>query len=130
MSKAPRAKLQGLIAPPPSHNHASEQSPDDVPAQLHDADVPDALPEPRRAEITAAAPRSAARLGRARGKSATETELQDYAHRSLYAKPETLDLIRKIAFEERTSAQALYREGLLLMLRERGLYKDKTSDDV
>ncbi|MCK2056989.1 hypothetical protein [Methylobacterium sp. 37f] len=52
------------------------------------------------------------------------------AHRSLYAKPETLDLIREIAFRERISAQSLYREGLLLMLQSRGHYEDKGLEDV
>ncbi|MHC2021331.1 hypothetical protein [Methylobacterium sp. CM6247] len=52
------------------------------------------------------------------------------AHRSLYASPETLDLIRQIAYEERISAQRLYREGLLMMLQARGHYGNKTVDDV
>ena len=128
MSKPQRPKLQGLIAPAPSHNRVVEQAPDDVVAQLHDADVPAAAPEPQ--EPAAPAPRPAARSSRSSVKQAPEPELKDYAHRSLYAKPETLDLIREIAFKERVSAQALYREGLFLMLRERGHYKDKTVDDV
>ena len=52
------------------------------------------------------------------------------AHRSLYARPETLDLIREIAFRDRVSAQSLYREGLLLMLRQRGYFLNKGIDDV
>lgn len=128
MSKPQRPKLQGLITPAPSHNRATEQAPDDVVAQLHDADVPAAAPDPE--EPDAPAPRPAARSGRSKAKQAAEPELKDYAHRSLYAKPETLELIREIAFKERISAQALYREGLFLMLRKRGHYKDKTIDDV
>ncbi|TXN01390.1 hypothetical protein FV222_10760 [Methylobacterium sp. WL103] len=81
-------------------------------------------------EAEAAVPRPTGRARRTKGKAAPEPELKDYAHRSLYAKPETLDLIREIAFKERISAQALYREGLFLMLRKRGHYKDKHIDDV
>lgn len=128
MSKPSRPKLQGLITPAPSHNHVSEQARDDVIAQLHDTDVPAAVPEPLEPDVPA--PRAVARSGRTRVKQAAEPEVKDYAHRSLYAKPETLELIRQIAFEERISAQALYREGLFLMLRKRGHFKDKSLDDV
>jgi hypothetical protein len=48
----------------------------------------------------------------------------------LYTSAETFDLIRQIAFHEKTSAQALYREGLLLMLQRRGHYIGKTNEDV
>ncbi|GJD73850.1 hypothetical protein CFIICLFH_2080 [Methylobacterium goesingense] len=51
-------------------------------------------------------------------------------HRSLYAKPETFDLIRRLAFETNTTAQALYREGLLLMLQKRGHAQGKSSEDI
>lgn len=128
MSKSRRTKLTGLVAAAPSHNHATTHLRDDVPTQLHDDDVPAALPEPQKPETSA--PQPAPRSARVKGKQAAETELKDYAHRSLYAKPETLELIRQIAFNKRVSAQHLYREGLLLMLQEHGHYEDKTIDDV
>ncbi|MGC5781757.1 hypothetical protein [Methylobacterium sp. NFXW15] len=51
-------------------------------------------------------------------------------HVSLYAAPETFDAIKRLALDNRTTAQALYRRGLLLMLQENGLYLDKSEEDV
>lgn len=107
---------------PHSHNNVNEQTRDHVTKQLHDDDIPVVLED--KTPPAKEAPR------RGRKPQAAEAESKDYAHRSLYARPETLDLIREIAFKDRTSAQALYREGLLLMLKERGHYQDKTVDDV
>lgn len=128
MTKSLRRNLQGLITPSPSHNRVIEQSRENVGAQLHDADVPAALPELQEPEIRA--PQPTARSGRKKVERSAEPESKDYVHRSLYARPETLELIREIAFKERISAQSLYREGLFLMLRARGHYEDKTIDDV
>lgn len=100
MRKSSRPKLPGVFEAQ-SHNHTGALSPDSASEQLRDGDVPTPSPDTK-----------------------------DYAHRSLYARPETLELIRELAFKERTSAQALYREGLFLMLRERGEFLDKTKDDV
>lgn len=125
-SKSGRSSLQGLVKPAQSHDHASEHVRGDVSAHLSDEDVPTISPDP---DPAAPAPR-AARMPRGAKVKPAEPELKDYAHRSLYAKPETLELIRRIAFEEHTSAQALYREGLFLMLRKRGYYRDKTLHDV
>lgn len=127
MRKPPRPKLQGLIEPP-AHSHITEQSHGSVTEQLHDDDVPAVSPEPAQESEA-----SSRRRGSGRGRASTQAdspEFKDYAHRSLYARPETLDLIRELAFKERKSAQALYREGLFLMLRERGLFEGKTEDDV
>lgn len=121
MTKRPRPSLQGIIqAKPP--DHISKQLPDKVIEQLRDDDVPAVLPD------TAPGP-EATETKRTKGRNAGN-ELKDYAHRSLYARPETLELIRELAFKDRTSAQALYREGLFLMLRKRGQFLDKTVDDV
>ncbi|WP_238262554.1 hypothetical protein [Methylobacterium mesophilicum] len=54
----------------------------------------------------------------------------DYDQRSLYARPETFELIRKLAFEKRTTMQALYREGLFLMLQRHGQVQGKRVDDM
>ena len=51
-------------------------------------------------------------------------------HVSLYASPGTLKLIKQTALDEDTTAQALYREGLLRMLQARGLYRGKTVADI
>ena len=84
------------------------QAPDDVPAQLRDDEIPG---------------------GRSQGRAARGTREGD-AHRSLYAKPETFDLIRRLAFETNTTAQALYREGLLLMLQKRGQAQGRDPEDI
>ncbi|MER2268210.1 hypothetical protein [Methylobacterium oxalidis] len=108
------------MTPAVSPDRATEQAPDRVRPQLLDADVPpskqlSALPTSERDPTSA-------KLTRAIGPS--------HAHRSLYARPETLDLIREIAFKNHISAQSLYREGLLMMLQKRGFYLDKRIDDV
>lgn len=125
MKKRSRPKLQGIIEPP-THNHITKQSHDSVNPGLLDGDVPTA---DATTEADASAPYPASDTGRTKGRN-TGGELKDYAHRSLYARPETLELIRELAFKERKSAQALYREGLFLMLRERGCFQDKTVDDI
>lgn len=127
MRKPSRPKLQGLIEPP-SHNHITTQAHDSVTKQLRDDDVPAVIPDPVQEPDASSRHRSPG-AGRASAQ-AGGAELKDYAHRSLYARPETLDLIRELAFKERKSAQALYREGLFLMLRARGLFEGKTEDDV
>jgi hypothetical protein len=114
-----------MIKPAVPHSDVNMQSHNNGIAQLNDDDVP--------AADAISSPAPVARPGRAKAKAKTRPEPEDMsemAHRSLYARPETLDLIRRIAFEERISAQALYREGLFLMLRKRGHYKDKSLDDV
>ena len=118
--KAPSLAGSGIIKPRPVA--APEIRDDEIPAAepntLPDLDaVPEATVEPTPAK---------------RGKMAKrqDVEPKELAQRPLYAKPETLDLIRTIAFEKRTTAQALYREGLFLMLRKHGYFKDKTLNDV
>lgn len=101
MRKPSRPKLPNVFESK-SHNHITEQSHDNVSEQLRDDDVPT---------------------------PATDTP-KDYAHRSLYARKETFDKIRRLAFESGISAQALYREGLFLMLQKRGIFQDETIDDV
>ncbi len=65
--------------------------------------------------------------GRAGYKTRTRVEKP---HVSLYAAPETLKAIKRLALDNDTTAQALYREGLLLMLQKYGLYLDKGLEDV
>ncbi|MCJ2085463.1 hypothetical protein MKK88_05570 [Methylobacterium sp. E-005] len=108
MSKPPVPKLsqQGIFGK--AHNHATTQTPDDAPAQLRDDEIPG---------------------GKGQGRAARGTREGD-AHRSLYAKPETFDLIRRLAFEKNTTAQALYREGLLLMLQKHGQAPGRDPEDI
>lgn len=127
MKKRSRPKLQGIIEPP-AHDHISKQSHNNMAEQLRDGDVPAVIPEAAQEPDASGRHRSPG-TGRASAQ-AGGAELKDYAHRSLYARPETLELIRELAFKERKSAQALYREGLFLMLRARGLFDGKTEDDV
>lgn len=136
MSKFKRPSLDGLVKAPTQHNSVSEHSHNHVITQLRDDEVPDAVsvalstpPEPAQEPKTAPASTKARGRGNVKSKSVAD-ENAGMAHRSLYAKPETLDLIREIAFKERISAQSLYREGLLLMLQGRGHLKGKTVDDV
>lgn len=125
MSKIPRPSLKGTMSAA-SHNHASAQAHEQAVAQLHDADVPSVSAD---LKSETPLPRPAARSSRTKAK-AVEPELKDYAHRSLYARPETFDLIRELAFTKRTSAQALYREGLFLMLKAHGKLDGKKLDDM
>lgn len=108
MSKPPVPKLsqQGIFGKP--RDHATTQLPDDAPAQLRDDEIPG---------------------GKGQGRAARGTREGD-AHRSLYAKPETFDLIRRLAFEKNTTAQALYREGLLLMLQKHGHAVAKDAEEI
>ncbi len=98
MSKPPVRKLaaEGIFGKP--RDHITTHSTEDVPVQLRDEEIPG---------------------GKSKGRAARGTREGD-AHRSLYAKPETFELIRRLAFETDTTAQALYREGLLLMLQKHG----------
>ena len=108
VSKPPVRKLseQGIFSKP--RDHIATQSPDDAPAQLRDDEIPG---------------------GKGQGRAARGTREGD-AHRSLYAKPETFDLIRRLAFEKNTTAQALYREGLLLMLQKHEKAIGKDAEDI
>ncbi|MHC2021454.1 hypothetical protein [Methylobacterium sp. CM6247] len=51
-------------------------------------------------------------------------------HVSLYASPETFKAIKRLALDEGTTAQALYRKGLLLMMREYGIDRGMTEDEI
>lgn len=106
-----KAKIPSLrdVAVTSSRNHIAVQSHEDVPVQLRDSDVPNTVAASRRA-----------------AKGTREGDV----HRSLYAKPETMELVRRIAFEDGTTAQALYREGLLLMLQKRGHCAGMSADDL
>ena len=108
MSKPPRRSLsgEGIFAKP--HDHITTQPHDDAITQLRDDEIPG---------------------GKAVGRAGRGTREGD-VHRSLYAKPETFDLIRRLAFETNTTAQALYREGLLLMLQKRGHAKGKDAEGI
>lgn len=108
VSKPPRRSLagEGVFGKP--RDHIATQSPEDAAAHLRDDEIPGA--------------KGAGRAGRG-------TREGD-VHRSLYAKPETFELVRRLAFEANTTAQALYREGLLLMLQKRGLAQGKGSEDI
>ena len=70
--------------------------------------------------------REAARLRR----EAPKVEPADYDQRSLYARAETFERFRVLAFERRTTMQAMYREGLLLVLEKYGVAKGMGPDDV
>jgi hypothetical protein len=108
LSKPPRRTLsgEGIFGKP--RDHIATQSPDDAPVQLRDEEIPG---------------------GKGQGRAARGTREGD-AHRSLYAKPETFELIRRLAFEKNTTAQALYREGLLLMLQRHGQAAGKEPDEI
>lgn len=108
MSKLPRRTLsgEGIFAKP--RDHIATQSPDDAAMQLRDDEIPG---------------------GKGQGRAARGTREGD-AHRSLYAKTETFELIRRLAFEKNTTAQALYREGLLLMLQKHGQATGQDPDDI
>lgn len=108
MSKPPRRSLSGEGIFGKASDHTTAQAPDSAPTQLRDDEIPG---------------------GKAGGRAARGTREGDI-HRSLYAKPETFDLIRRLAFETNTTAQALYREGLLLMLQKRGHALGKDSEDI
>lgn len=124
--RRPKASLTGIIkAPEPAD---PIQSHNQVIAQLRDDEVPDASVISLPVEPTPS-PVPPKLKGKAKAKPADD-DTAGMAHRSLYAKPETLEKIREIAFKERVSAQSLYREGLLLMLQGRGYFEDKTLDDV
>jgi len=56
-----------------------------------------------------------------RAKPEPKPEPADYVQRSLYAREETFERIRRFAFESRRPAQELYREGLFLLLKKYGL---------
>ncbi|TGD91679.1 hypothetical protein [Methylobacterium nonmethylotrophicum] len=67
----------------------------------------------------------------ATGRAGYKTRVRvEKPHVSLYAAPETLLAIKRLALDKGTTAQALYRRGLYLMLQENGLYLDKAEDDV
>lgn len=108
MSKPPRRSLsgEGIFGKP--RDHIATQSTDDATAQLRDDQIPG---------------------GATTGRAARGTREGDI-HRSLYAKPETFELIREIAHQNKTTAQALFREGLLLMLQKRGYAKGKDSEEI
>lgn len=108
MSKPPRRSLsgEGIFGKP--RDHITTQSPENVLAQLRDEEIPG---------------------GATTGRAARGTREGD-VHRSLYAKPETFELIRRLAFKNNTTAQALFREGLLLMLQKRGHAQNKGSEDI
>jgi hypothetical protein len=97
--------------------------------QLSDADIPagDVVAPAPVVAAPAAAPAVEAQPVKAKP---AKPEPKELAQRPLYAHPETLDLIRTLAFQERTTAQALYREGLHLMLKKRGHFKDRPLGDV
>ena len=118
--KAPSLAGSGIIRP--KAVAAPEIRDDEIPAA-----EPNVLPD-----LTAVPEANADPVPAKRGKAAKrqDVEPKELAQRPLYARPETLDLIRTIAFEKRTTAQALYREGLFLMLRKHGYFKDKTLNDV
>ncbi|MET3695391.1 hypothetical protein [Methylobacterium goesingense] len=107
MSKPPRRSLSGEAIFGKPHDHVNTQSDEHADTQLRDDEIP------------------GGKGGRA-GRGTREGDV----HRSLYAKPETFDLIRRLAFETNTTAQALYREGLLLMLQKRGHAQGKSSEDI
>ena len=107
MSKPPRRTLSGEGIFTKLHDHMTAQPRENVPTQLRDDEIP----------------------GGRQGRAARGTREGD-VHRSLYAKPETFELIRRLAFETNTTAQALYREGLLLMLQKRGQARGQDPDDI
>lgn len=109
MSRKPSIPMSDMLVIPEEPALRDE----DIPAA--DTAPPEPAPEKKARKVKEKPPKPAPK---------------DYAQRPLYASEETLELIRRIAFEERTTAQALYREGLYLMLRKRGHFKDKSQDDV
>lgn len=83
-------------------------------------------PARRRKESSVPSRREAARLRRMEPKP----EPADYAQRSLYAREETFERFRQLAFTNKTAAQALYREGLYLVLKKYGAADGLTQDDM
>lgn len=51
-------------------------------------------------------------------------------HVSLYASEATFKAIKRLALDEGTTAQALYRKGLLLMMKEYGIDRGMTEDEI
>lgn len=124
-NKPPRASIRAAFDAIPSHHQTLAQGHDSPSAPLRDEDVPDATSQPNAAQTGSSSLHHS---------SGAEIEPQQtpprHVHRSLYASAGTIKLIRQIACDEDTSAQALYREGLLLMLQQRGHYRDKTAEDI
>ncbi|MCJ2110129.1 hypothetical protein MKK64_02700 [Methylobacterium sp. E-025] len=108
MSKAPRRKLSEEAIFTKTPDHLTTQPHENADTQLRDDEIPG---------------------GKAVGR-ATRGSREGDVHRSLYAKPETFDLIRRLAFETNTTAQALYREGLFLMLQKRGHARGNEPEDI
>ena len=126
MPNPPRFSLRAARDAMPSHDQALVQEHASIAAPLRNEDVPEGTSQP-----TASLQMDPlSRRHSSRGEAAPhQTPLRE-VHRSLYTSAETFDLIRQIAFDEKTSAQALYREGLLLMLQRRGKYIGKTAEDI
>jgi hypothetical protein len=126
MPNPPRFSLRAAHDAMPSHNQALAQEHDSIAAPLRNEDVPEGTSQPTASlRIDPLSRRHSSR-----GEVAPHQAPPREVHRSLYTSVETFDLIRQIAFHEKTSAQALYREGLLLMLQRRGHYIGKTNEDV
>lgn len=125
-NKPPRASIRAAFDVIPSHHQTLAQGHDSPSAPLRDEDVPEGTSQP----TASLRMDPLSRRHSSRGEAAPhQTPLRE-VHRSLYTSAETFDLIRQIAFDEKTSAQALYREGLLLMLQRRGKYIGKTAEDI
>lgn len=126
MPNPPRFSLRAAHDAMPSHNQALAQEHDSIAAPLRNEDVPEGTSQPTASlRIDPLSRRHSSR-----GEVAPHQVPPREVHRSLYTSAETFDLIRQIAFDEKTSAQALYREGLLLMLQRRGKYIGKTAEDI
>lgn len=75
----------------------------------------------KRSYDSATVRRPADRRRASRVKAEPKPEPADYVQRSLYAREETFERLRRFAFENRRPAQELYREGLFLLLKKYGL---------
>lgn len=124
MVRNERQKLagKGLLARRPESTVAT-QSHDDVKVQLNDDDVPEAV-APQARPIRGARLEPRPKRTRAPKGSRVGNEQQP-----LYARTETMDLIRAVAHREGVSAQTLYREGLMRVLHARGLLLNRQSAD-
>ncbi len=86
-----------------------------------------------RSERAAVPRRISAAGARARMKKAQRKPKpgpDEYVQRSIYARHETFEKLKRLAFAEEIPAQELYREGLLLVLRKYRVAEGMTIDEV
>jgi hypothetical protein len=125
MSNPRRPSLRAALDAVPSYQEEPAQAHDPIPAPLRDEDIPQGNTQPNVSGQKASGRRHGSGL-----EDGSQRTARQHVHRSLYASAKTIALIRRIAYENNTSAQELYREGLLLMLQKHGHYMDNTLEDI